>query len=447
MTDFFQTFLRWLSQWPQVYRLLIEQPVLVFSIELSLLAVLLSLVAIRKSGKVSRPRELEKAIHDLNIRLSEHIKVSQATSDAQVLALTREPTPEQKKESAVKEVAAEKPEAGPKAKPEIKPEIKTDEFIGPDGHDIKTGLSKTRTSFLSQLKRLFTGKNKLDDSSYEELEEILITGDLGVKTTELLINSLKEEIVKHNSVDEHIAKDILKRKIESILEGPGQNGPVTAGIDPTIKATDNNKKPYIILMVGVNGVGKTTTIAKLAYEFKQQGLKVLVGACDTFRAAAGEQLSVWANRVGADIEAGLENAKPTTVAYQAVHRARKENHDVLIIDTAGRLHTKVNLMNELANISKIIERESGKTIDEIILVVDASTGQNALIQAREFQQLVKLTGIIVTKLDGTAKGGIIVGIKHELGIPIRYVGVGESMHDLRVFSAQEFADGLFSNDL
>ncbi len=234
----------------------------------------------------------------------------------------------------------------------------------------------------------------------------------------------------------------LKSALREVLSGIlTANKPVEIDLD-----RKSDAPPLVILVVGVNGVGKTTTIAKLSQQFKARGARVLLGACDTFRAAATEQLQIWANRVGVELVSGNENEKPRTVAYRAVHQARNEHYDVLIIDTAGRLHTRTNLMHELGSIVEIINREQPGAPDEVLLVVDAATGQNALQQAREFNELVHLTGIVVTKLDGTQKGGIVVAIKDELGIPIRYIGVGEGIEDLRPFSATEFIDALLLED-
>lgn len=300
------------------------------------------------------------------------------------------------------------------------------------------GLSKTRTSFFSKLKDLFQGKSEISEDIYASLEEILITSDIGVKTSRKLLAELSKEVADFKNLDQGKLTSFLKNQISDILADER---------DPEIKAIKQDSGPLVLLIVGVNGVGKTTTIAKLSAKFKAQGARVLLGACDTFRAAAGEQLEHWASKIGVDIVQGADNAKPSTVAYQTIHRGIEEDFDVVIIDTAGRLHTKVNLMNELQSVVKIIEREQKGAPHESILVLDATTGQNALQQAREFSKVVGLTGIVVTKLDGTPKGGIVVAIKDELGIPIRYIGVGEGAGDLKVFSATEFAEGLLGINL
>ena len=299
-----------------------------------------------------------------------------------------------------------------------------------------SGLGKTRQQFFSRLSSMFGSKRGLGSQEYAALEELLISSDLGVKTTGKLLASLREEVQESEiSFDE--LKSSLKRNINQILH---------CETPPEIVPQKRNGQPLIVVVVGVNGVGKTTSIGKLAFQFRVQGAKVMVAACDTFRAAAVEQLSVWADRSGVEVVTGDEGSKPSTVAYQAVHRAKNEDVDVLIVDTAGRLHTRVNLMNELENVIKIIEREQPGSPQEVILVVDASTGQNALQQAIDFNARAGLTGIVVTKLDGTPKGGIVVAIKNELDVPIRYVGVGESIADLKLFSAEEFTAALFADE-
>ncbi len=301
---------------------------------------------------------------------------------------------------------------------------------------LQAGLSATRRGFLGQLKALFSRENKLEERFFDELEEILITSDLGVKTTQKLLSQLRQETLHGlpSALGEEQVISNLKRTIVEILKTtpPGEI------------SKENHRTPYVILVVGVNGVGKTTTVGKLAAKFRTQGKKVLVAACDTFRAAASEQLEAWAAQAGAEIEFGGENEKPSTVCYRAIHRAQDENFDVLLIDTAGRLHTRVNLMNELKSVLHIIGREQPGSPEETILVVDASTGQNALQQAKEFHQAVALSGVIITKLDGTQKGGVVIAIKEELGIPIKYIGIGEGVEDLRSFSAEEFSEALFS---
>jgi fused signal recognition particle receptor len=300
------------------------------------------------------------------------------------------------------------------------------------------GLKKSRRHLFGRLTELFSRKNgETIEQLFSDLEELLVTSDIGIKTTGKLLEALRSQIKGIDDVNEDKVLTILQSEISQIL---------SASSPPTIEPVKRGAKPLVIVIVGVNGAGKTTTIGKLANQFRSKGASVMVGACDTFRAAAADQLAVWAERAGVEIVSGDEGAKPSTVAYQAVHRAMEKNTDVLIIDTAGRLHTRVNLMNELGGVVELIQRELGEPAHEVILVVDGSTGQNALQQAREFNAKTGLTGIIITKLDGTPKGGIVVAIRDELGIPIRYIGVGESIEDLREFDAQSFADALLAKE-
>lgn len=304
--------------------------------------------------------------------------------------------------------------------------------VAPQG--VFAGLKKSRELLVTRLKAI-VGSGGLSAQDYEALEEILVTSDLGVKTSGKLLSSLKAEAAA-GAMDVDALKGALRRSMLEILADD-------AGAEIALRRPDGG--PLVVLVVGVNGVGKTTTIGKLASRFTAQGAKVLLAACDTFRAAAAEQIEVWAERSGVEVVRGNDGAKPSTVAFTALQRAKAEGFDVVLIDTAGRLHTRVNLMNELIAVVKLIEREIPGAPHESILVLDATTGQNALQQAMEFHDKVKLTGIIITKLDGTPKGGIVVAIRDELGIPIRYIGVGESISDLRAFDATEFVDALLAD--
>lgn len=304
----------------------------------------------------------------------------------------------------------------------------------PNKNPFVLGLKKTRDFFFSKLNSIIGSDAELTEKTFADLEELMITSDLGVKTTVKLLQQLKDA-KKENSAPEFNLKDKLKEKLLNILKFGNENKEITP--------TKINNQPFVILVVGVNGVGKTTTIGKLASRFANQGLKVLLGAADTFRAAAVEQIEVWAERAKVELHSGREDAKPSTVAYEALKKAQDNNFDVVIIDTAGRLHTKVNLMNELVSVLAVIEKLQPGAPHESILVLDAATGQNALEQAREFNQKIKLSGLVITKLDGTPKGGIVIAIKDELGIPIRYVGIGEGVEDLRPFVAEEFIEALF----
>ena len=295
---------------------------------------------------------------------------------------------------------------------------------------LKAGLTKTRDNIVHGMDAVFGGFSNIDDDFYEELEEILIMGDLGVKATGEILETLKRQ-VKENHIKEPVAcREYLINNIREQME-----------VGET--AYEFEQKQSIVLIVGVNGVGKTTTVGKLAGQLKGQGKKVLIAAADTFRAAAGEQLSTWADRAGVDMIGGTEGADPASVIYDAVNAAKARNVDVLLCDTAGRLHNKKNLMEELKKINRIIDREFPDAHRENLVVLDGTTGQNALQQAREFGEVADLTGIILTKLDGTAKGGIAVAIQSELQIPVKYIGVGESIEDLQKFDAKQFVDALF----
>lgn len=295
---------------------------------------------------------------------------------------------------------------------------------------LKAGLTKTRKNLVSGFESVFSGFSRIDDDFYEELEEILIMGDIGVHATEDILDSLREKVKENKIKDPMDCRELL---IDSIKEQ----------MDVGETAYRFEEETSVVLVIGVNGVGKTTTIGKLAGKLKSQGKKVILGAADTFRAAAGEQLVIWANRAGVDIVSGQDGADPGAVVYDAVQAAKARSADVLLIDTAGRLHNKKNLMEELKKINRILEKEYPEAFRETLVVLDATTGQNALEQARQFSEAAGITGIVLTKMDGTAKGGIAVAIHAELGIPVKYIGVGETIEDLQKFDADEFVDALF----
>lgn len=295
---------------------------------------------------------------------------------------------------------------------------------------LKAGLTKTRQGFVEKIEELVTGRKKIDEEFYEELEEILIEADIGAETALQLVEDVRALVKERKIEDSSQLQVILKEKIRDIL-GEGS---------PTLNLPAD--KLAIIMVVGVNGVGKTTSIGKIANNLKKSGKKVLLAAGDTFRAAAIDQLEVWANRVGVEIIKHHEGADPAAVAFDAVQAAKARNADVLIIDTAGRLHTKSNLMAELNKVVRVVQREIPDAPHEVLLVLDATTGQNAISQAKLFSEAAHVSGIVLTKLDGTAKGGVILGIKSELDIPVKYVGVGEQMDDLKNFDAKEFAEAL-----
>ena len=293
-----------------------------------------------------------------------------------------------------------------------------------------SGLTKTRDNIVAGFDSLFTGYSTIDDDFYEELEEILIMGDIGINATTAILDKLKDQVEIRNIRDPKECKQLL---IDTIKE--------QMTVDSTEYEFENRKS--VILVIGVNGVGKTTSVGKLAGKLKDQGKKVILGAADTFRAAAGDQLKEWADRSGVDMIGGTEGADPGSVVYDATAAAKARNADVLLVDTAGRLHNKKNLMNELGKINKILEKEYPQAYRETLVVLDATTGQNALVQAKEFSDVAKISGIVLTKMDGTAKGGIAVAIQAELGVPVKYIGVGETIDDLQKFDPDEFVNALF----
>jgi fused signal recognition particle receptor len=298
---------------------------------------------------------------------------------------------------------------------------------------LKKGLSKTHQGFVEKMDQLFLGKKMIDQELLEELEGLLFEADLGVKASSQLIEGVRQGLKRGELQEPEKVKEYIKQEILRILKF----GEKPLSID------FSQIKPFVMMVVGVNGGGKTTTIGKIAHHYSSQGKKVLIGAADTFRAAAAEQLEVWANRVGADLIKQSKGSDPSAVAFDSIHAAKARGIDLVFIDTAGRLHTKVNLMEELKKLKRIVGRESPGAPHEVLLVLDATTGQNAISQAKLFNEAIGVTGIALTKLDGTAKGGIIVGITEELKIPIRYVGVGEGMDDLKEFDAAEFVQALF----
>lgn len=295
---------------------------------------------------------------------------------------------------------------------------------------LKEGLNKTRDNIVAGIDAVFYGASEIDDDFYEELEEILIMGDIGVNATNDIIERMREEVKKRHLRQPSECKELL---VESIKE--------QMHVEET--AYDFEKEQSIIFIIGVNGVGKTTSVGKLAGILKRQGKKVLIAAADTFRAAAGDQLAEWAHRAGVDMIGGTDGADPASVIFDAVNAAKARNVDVLICDTAGRLHNKKNLMEELKKMNRIIDREFPNAHRENLIVLDGTTGQNALSQAREFGEAANLTGVILTKMDGTAKGGIAVAIQSELNVPVKYIGVGETIEDLQKFNADEFVNALF----
>ena len=296
------------------------------------------------------------------------------------------------------------------------------------------GLSKSKKGFFDKLKDIFSRHPKIDEDYFEELEEALIESDVGVRFVDEILEATREQIKEDKVYDEETVIDILVSKMFEAYTNSGSN------CDNDIHFV--NDGPTVLLMVGVNGVGKTTTIAKLAKRYQAMGKKIMFGAADTFRAGAVEQLKVWAERLGIDIVYGQENADPASVAYDAAYRAKRENVDLLIIDTAGRLQNKTNLMDELGKIKRVIGKEINDGPHEIFLVIDATTGQNGVIQAKAFADVTGLTGVVITKMDGTSKGGIILSIRNEIGVPVRFIGLGESFDDLAEFDLEQYLYGL-----
>ena len=297
---------------------------------------------------------------------------------------------------------------------------------------IKEGLKKTRNSIAQSVTGIINSFTKIDEDLFEELEEILVMADIGVVTAEAVCDELRAKIKEKGVTDPALIKGMLKEIITEML---GED-------EGLILET----KPSVILVIGVNGVGKTTSIGKIAAQLKNEGKNVVLGAADTFRAAAIDQLGIWADRAGVTMVKSVEGTDPASVVFDTIASAKAKNADVIICDTAGRLHNKKNLMDELAKINRVIGRELPDASVETLLVLDAATGQNAVNQAREFKNVTNITGIVLTKLDGTAKGGIIIPIKNELGIPVKYIGVGEGIDDLQPFNAKEFVDGIFDSE-
>ena len=301
---------------------------------------------------------------------------------------------------------------------------------------LNDGLEKTKSSLFEKISKKVVGKSKIDDEDLDDIEEILITSDIGVDTSLKIIESLEKRVQKEKYISSDELTKILKEEIELLLVN-------STDIDSDVKFESDI--PYVIMVVGVNGVGKTTTIGKLAYKFKKSGFKVVLGAADTFRAAAIDQLTIWADRVGVEIVKQNMGSDPASVAYDTLQSAISKNADVVIIDTAGRLHNKVNLMNELSKVKSVMSKLIPNAPHDVLLVLDASTGQNAIEQAKQFSSVTQVNSLALTKLDGTAKGGVVIGISDQLKIPVRFIGVGEAMEDLQIFNKETFVDTLFRN--
>ena len=299
------------------------------------------------------------------------------------------------------------------------------------------GLEKTKESVFGKLTRAVAGKSKIDDDVLDNLEEVLITSDVGVETTLKIIHRIEERVARDKYISTTELNTILREEIMALM---AENN----ALDNDNWELPSDHKPYVILVVGVNGVGKTTTIGKLAHQFKKAGKKVYLGAADTFRAAAVEQISIWGERVGVPVVKQQMSADPASVAFDTLQSAKANAADVVLIDTAGRLHNKVNLMNELKKIKEVMKKVTPTAPDEVMLVLDGSTGQNAFEQAKQFSAVTQITSLAITKLDGTAKGGVVIGISDQLKVPVKYIGLGEQMDDLQLFNRREFVDSLFT---
>lgn len=302
--------------------------------------------------------------------------------------------------------------------------------------DLNKGLEKTRESLLGRLSRLVVGKSSVDDDFLDELEAILMSSDVGLETTNKIIQRVQKKVSNSKYINTSELNEMLRGEIVALLSENNTD-------DGDFFALPKEVKPYVILVVGVNGVGKTTSIGKLAFQFKEAGFNVVLGAADTFRAAAVDQLKIWSERVSCHFYGKGMNADPAAVAYETVQYAIENNCDIAIIDTAGRLHTKVNLMNELSKIKRSVTKKLASAPNEVILVLDATTGQNAFEQAKHFTEATDVSGLILTKLDGTAKGGVAIGISDQFKIPIRFIGVGEGMHQLQIFRKRDYVDAIF----
>lgn len=309
-------------------------------------------------------------------------------------------------------------------------------FSKENKESLNNGLAKTKESVFTKISRAIAGKSKVDDEVLDNLEEVLVSSDVGVDTTVKIINKIEDRVAREKYLFTNELNTILKEEIISLL-----NENFTENVD---FASEIKTKPYVILVVGVNGVGKTTTIAKLAWQYKHAGKKVILGAADTFRAAAIDQLQIWADKIGVSLVKQKMGSDPASVAYDTVKSAVAGNYDVAVIDTAGRLHNKINLMSELSKIKRVMQKVIPCVPQEVLLILDGSTGQNAFEQAKQFTAATDVTALAITKLDGTAKGGVVIGISDRFKIPVKYIGIGEKMEDLQVFNKEEFVDSLFS---
>ena len=382
--------------------------------------------------KPSRLESIKKAIFGETKKVSDKKESKKKIEKKEV---KEKPIKKKVKEDPVVEKVKEDPVVEEVKEDPVVEEVKEKPVAEEEKNALDKGLQKTKKSFFSKLKSAILGKSKVDDEVLDDLEEVLITSDVGVETTIKIIERIEKRVEKDKYTSTEELDEILKDEIVKLLS---EN---TSDLDAFDVPDD--QIPYIILVVGVNGVGKTTTIGKLAAQFKAGGLKVLIGAADTFRAAAVDQILKWGERVGVDVVSHGMNTDPASVAFDSVKKAVDENYHVVIIDTAGRLHTKINLMNELSKIKNVIKKFKDDAPHEVLLVLDGGTGQNAFIQAKEFIQATEVNSLAITKLDGTAKGGVVIGITDQFKIPIKYIGVGEKVEDLQLFHKEEFVNSFF----
>ena len=403
--------------------------------------------------KKQKLKKLEKSSSLINKKSTKPDPKPEPSREPEPKSATKpEPEPEPEPKSEPKPEPEKKPKPGleknpePEPEPELESEQKKGElpqhkeksifkrfFSKEKKVSLEKGLEKTSTSFFNKISKVLIGKTKVDDEILDDLEDVLISSDVGVKTTLKIIDKIESRVAKEKYIGTQELDKILNEEIINII----------ASTEDHEKFNLSKSKPHVILVVGVNGVGKTTSIGKMAHYFKSTGLKVVIGAADTFRAAAIEQLEIWADRVGVDIVKQEMGSDPASVAYDTLASAKKKNADVVLIDTAGRLHNKVNLMNELSKIKRVLQKIHIDAPQEVVLIIDGSTGQNAFEQAKQFTSVTEITSLAVTKLDGTAKGGVVLGISDQFNIPIKFIGVGEGIEDLQLFDKKAFVDSFF----
>ena len=387
----------------------------------------------KKENNIDKQKSDDKGVESKIISKSKTSNENNLKQEFLQKKLEPESKPDQEIELESKPEQKIEPEPDQELKLVSKPELKEEQEPAKQ-NTLDNGLEKTKKSFFSKLSNLFVGKDKVDVDVLDELEEVLITSDVGVETTIEIINNIEVRVSKEKYVGKSELNNILKEEISKILINENSN-----------LNFDNSTiySPYVIMVVGVNGAGKTTTIGKLAHAYKNQGKKVMLGASDTFRAAAINQLQVWADRVGVKLIKQQMGSDPASVAFDTLKAAKSQNIDIVIIDTAGRLHNKINLMNELSKIKRVMDKIIPESPHEVILVLDGSTGQNAFEQAKQFSSATDVNSLAITKLDGTAKGGVVLGISHQFKIPVKYIGIGEKIEDLKLFDPKSFVESFF----